>query len=294
MHYAALAPTGIKLRPWEIRLVDTHFELMMKEDPVLEAIDPDRRESTIGCGAALLYLKLALKHFGWFGRVAVFPDFNHPRRVACIYPGTCCERDAPSRLLFEAMQGSRVRAWSGDETAVTAPLLAALAGAAAGERGWLDFVQSEVSRRRVIEITLASEQNAVTADIAHDRQTELRPRSFFPFGGRRNGAGKLRLGPMREVSVPPTTLAVVKTKTDDKHGWLAAGQTMARAILQAQALDLSWAFVNQVRRPGAREALRLGVGHKGFAQVILRFGSIAGTETMHVSKPLTVSVSASC
>jgi hypothetical protein len=44
--------------------------------------------------------------------------------------------------------------------------------------------------------------------------------------------------------------------------------------LQAQALGLSWAFFNPVRRRIAREALRLGVGHKGFAQVILRFGSL--------------------
>jgi hypothetical protein len=67
-------------------------------------------------------------------------------------------------------------------------------------------------------------------------------------------------------------LAVVKTKTDDKHGWLEAGQTMARTILQAQALGLSWGFYDPVRRREAREALRLGVGHKGFAQVILQFG----------------------
>jgi len=48
--------------------------------------------------------------------------------------------------------------------------------------------------------------------------------------------------------------------------------------LQAQALGLSWAFFNPVRRRSAREALRLGVGHKGFAQVILRFGPLVADE----------------
>jgi hypothetical protein len=71
---------------------------------------------------------------------------------------------------------------------------------------------------------------------------------------------------------------VVKTKTDDKYGWLEAGQTMARTVLQAQALGLSWAFFNPVRRREAREALRVGVGHKGFAQVILRFGPLVSDE----------------
>jgi hypothetical protein len=69
-------------------------------------------------------------------------------------------------------------------------------------------------------------------------------------------------------------LAVLKTKTDDKHGWLAAGQAMARAILQAQALGLSWSFFNHaIRSRDARTELRTGIGHKGFVQAILRFGS---------------------
>jgi hypothetical protein len=77
--------------------------------------------------------------------------------------------------------------------------------------------------------------------------------------------------PCQQPAAAKIALAVVKTKTDDKHGWLEAGQTMARAILQAQALGLSWCFYDPVRRREAREALRMGVGHKGFAQVILQF-----------------------
>jgi hypothetical protein len=84
-------------------------------------------------------------------------------------------------------------------------------------------------------------------------------------------------------------LAVVKTKTDDKHGWVEAGQTMARTILQAQALGMPWAFFNPVRRRGAREALRMGVGHKGFAQVILRFGPLMDHGMTGLAAPATSS-----
>jgi len=83
-------------------------------------------------------------------------------------------------------------------------------------------------------------------------------------------------------------LAVVKTKTDDKHGWLAAGQTMARVILQAQVLGLSWSFFNQAVRPRAvREALRTGIGQKAVAQAILRFDSLTATETSQSMAPIT-------
>jgi hypothetical protein len=83
----------------------------------------------------------------------------------------------------------------------------------------------------------------------------------------------------------------VKTKTDDKHGWLEAGQTMARTVLQAQALGLSWDFFNPVRHREARAALRLGVGHKGFAQVILRFDPLV-TGEMDRAAELTTTMAA--
>jgi hypothetical protein len=39
-----------------------------------------------------------------------------------------------------------------------------------------------------------------------------------------------------------------------------------------------------VRRREAREALRVGVGHKGFAQVILRFGPLVAGEMVSVAE----------
>jgi hypothetical protein len=97
-------------------------------------------------------------------------------------------------------------------------------------------------------------------------------RLSYAFAGRDIHLWHGAVEPVRQPAVSVVTLAVLKTKTDDKHGWLEAGQTMARTVLQAQALGLPWAFFNPVRRREAREALRVGVGHKGFAQVVLRFG----------------------
>ena len=57
-------------------------------------------------------------------------------------------------------------------------------------------------------------------------------------------------------------------------------------VLEAQALGLSWAFFDPVRRRAAREALRTGVGHKGFAQVILCFGPLVADEMIQVAAPM--------
>lgn len=286
LKYAALAPTEMDWHPWEFRLADTHLELIAKDDPALEAMDPDGRELMIGCGAALHYLKLALKHFGCLGRVESFPNLDEPALVARIHFGFGRERGAQEQSLFKAMTGSRANSSPLGETPVSATMLAALSHAATGERGWLEFAQSETSRQRVGEIT-AGEQRGMNFD--HSRamptnapppgQTSRWPKPLLAFTVRRNESGSVAVQPETPPALPAATLAVVKTKTDDKHGWLAAGQTMARAVLQAQALGLSWAFFNQVRRRQAREALRLGIGHKGFAQIILRLGSLTAAET---------------
>jgi hypothetical protein len=264
LKYAALAPTESGWQPWYFRLSDTYVELMIKNSPTQEAVDPERREFMIGCGSALLHLKLALKHFGCLGRLALFPDLGQPALVARIHFGLCGGQGAQERLLFEAMTENRANVSPLGETPISEAMLEALGHAAAGERGWLDFVQSEMSWQ-VIKTTLAVGR----------RWPDLpsRPRLQFTFTNRNVHSWDKETEPIQRPGASAVTLAVVKTKTDDKHGWLEAGQTMARTLLQAQALRMSWAFFNPVRRREAREALRIGVGHKGFAQVILQFGS---------------------
>jgi hypothetical protein len=263
--YAALAPTESGWQPWYFRLADNYLELMTKNNPAQEAADPERREFMIGCGSALLYLKLALKRFGCLGRVALFPDLGQPALVARVHFGFCGERGAEEKVLFEAMPGSRANGSPLGETPISETMLAVLGHAAAGERGWLDFIQSETSWQQVQKFTPAEGQRWTNSKLSLARLS-------FAFGGRNIHLWHGAVEPVRQPAVSVVTLAVVKTKTDDKHGWLEAGQTMARTVLQAQALGLPWAFFNPVRRREAREALRVGVGHKGFAQVVLRFG----------------------
>jgi hypothetical protein len=293
LKYAALAPAAGTWQSWDFRVAEKHLELVAKDDPALAAIDPEGRELMIGCGAALLYLNLALKHFGCLGRVALFPDLGEPALVARVHFGFCRERDTQEKLLFKAMAGSRADVSPKVATPVSETMLAALSHAVAGERGWLDFVQSEMSRQHVLKITLAKDRHSTHFDRSRARpastaaggHTSRWPLPFFDFGGRDVDSWNVAVAPVRQPSVPAATLAIVKTKTDDKRGWLEAGQTMARTVLQAQSLGLSWAFFHPVRRREMREALRMRVGHKGFAQVILRFGSLTAGEMVQLTVP---------
>jgi hypothetical protein len=295
LNYAVLAPTKSNWQPWQFRVTDAHLELMVENDPALEAIDPDGRELLIGCGAALQYLKLGLKHFGCLGQVALFPDLGEPSLVARIYLGFCRERDMQEKHLFEAMDTTRAKISSWGETPVSETMLAALGRAAAGERGWLDFAQSKMSRQHVMEVSLADDEPEVsfshsparTTTAATRERTPRWPRPLFAFGGHETNSWNGEDESVDPSGISTTTLAIVKTKTDDKQGWLTAGQTMARTVLQAQALGLSWAFFNPVRRREVREELRMSVGHKGFAQVILRFGPLTDGEMIQAPVPMT-------
>jgi nucleotide-binding universal stress UspA family protein len=53
---------------------DDTVELYADRTRALPVIDPDDRELTISCGAALLHLRIALRHFGYAGAVATLPD----------------------------------------------------------------------------------------------------------------------------------------------------------------------------------------------------------------------------
>jgi hypothetical protein len=274
--YAALAPTENDWQPWKFRITDTHVELRTKTDLPMAAADPDGRELMISCGSALQYLKVALKYFGCLGQVSLFPDLGESALVATVRLGSGLERDA--KYLFEAMTAGRSRLSPAGGNPVSETMLAVLSHAAARERGWLDFAQSEMSRQQVMEMTHADGPNHATAGGQHVSRW-FHP--FLAFGDRNiDPEDPWSVTDDDEKSESAATLAVVKTKTDDKHGWLAAGQTMARTILEAEALGLAWAFFDPVRRREARAALRLGVGHKGFAQVILCFGALTAGEMM--------------
>ena len=69
-------------------------------------------------------------------------------------------------------------------------------------------------------------------------------------------------------------LAVLKTKTDDRYGWLAAGEVLAQVQLEAARLNVSsHVFCQAFRARQTRQELRNIIGRKGFAQAIVGFGS---------------------
>jgi hypothetical protein len=176
-------------------------------------------------------------------------------------------------------------------TPTSAAVLEWLGRAAARERSWLEFARCEGSEQRLKELVRAPARiRATEIQIQNEAVTRsANARWKLPrIGGGilperlvrwRQPAVSIRVqtastsAPQTFESSPPEGIyAVLKTKTDDKHGWLAAGQTLGGLLLHARSLGLSCTpFPNALHQPQLRAELRTTIGHKGFMQVIVCF-----------------------
>src|SRR5690606_33728187 len=74
LNYAVVAPSGHNTQPWLFRSIGDGVELFADRTRALPIVDPEDRELTISCGAALCQLRLAIAHFGFADVVELFPD----------------------------------------------------------------------------------------------------------------------------------------------------------------------------------------------------------------------------
>ena len=278
MKCAGMAVAMDEWQPWQFRLDDTHVELSADAGTVSEMVDPDGREFMIRCGEALFHLKLALKRFGCLGQVELFPDFDQAGLVARIHCGSSPDGGAREVALFEAMVRDQNPFTSWNEAPVSESMFELFEGAMAGEKAWLEFSQCTSSRNRLLEfaewgVKTPPAGNQPETLMGHSRMAQW-TRPLLTFIVRGNEAESLTVEPAGRRAEQMAALAVIKTKTDDKHGWLATGQAMARVRLQARVSEIaSHVFDQAFRSRYVREELRTSIGHKGFAQAIIGFGS---------------------
>ena len=70
--YAILAPSGHNTQPWLFRIRNGVLALRADRTRALPVVDPDDRELTISCGAALFNLRAAARGLGRYWRWSSF------------------------------------------------------------------------------------------------------------------------------------------------------------------------------------------------------------------------------
>src|SRR5215469_13463344 len=298
LHYAVLAPSGHNTQPWLFKIDGDTVELYADRSRALPVVDPDDRELTISCGAALLNLRMALRHFGYTGAVAPLPDPDDPDLLARVRLGKSGVASAGEHELFQAITLRHTNRQAFEQREVPAPVLVALQEMAHAEGTWFYVVQGEYDRSAVANLVALADRMQ-WADphfrrelVAWTRSNRSQRRDGIPGYALSLGDLASYVGPVLartfdvgngqaakdcQLAAGSPVLVVLGTDVDTAYDWLLTGQALERILLYARSQGIWASFLNQpIEVPQIRLMVHNLIERVGFPQVLLRMGY--GTE----------------
>jgi hypothetical protein len=308
---AGRAPSLHNTQPWRFRLREDCIELLADPERMLRTVDPDGRELTISCGAALFGLRLGLRRIGRLAVVELQPDPAQPWLLARVWSAGHAARTRAEADLIAAVPHRHTHRGRFSPGEVPGRLLAAMVTDAAVEGCELALVSDTRAITRLGRLVRAAAQQQAEPDITAELARWVRPvgsqaRDGVPATARlasgtgtRQGAGTDE-GAGREVALPgsaatvprrlpgrdfglpgteepgaepPSATAVLLTAADTAADWLHAGQALDRVLLRAAG---RWVFADlqsqPLESPRHRLAVRTLLGGHGYPQMVLQFG----------------------
>ncbi len=300
---ALRAPSSHNSQPWRFRAHGSSIELLADRTRALPVVDPDQRELTISCGAALFHLRLALRARGFDVDVEYLPHDPERDLLARLHvrrPGRVpSESEVALHRAIPARHSSR-----SPYLDVTVPdeLVERLRLDAEAEGAWLVPLASESQRIRLVALVMEADHlqwsnpafRRELAEWMRPNDSDARDGVFgyavgvdnveshlMAMATRLLDRGSRQAVLDRDLLEATPLLAVLGTTGDDRRDWIRAGEALDRVLLRAQSEDLRAAFVNQaVEASEQRARVRELTGHAGFPQIILRLGyGLAGQPT---------------
>ncbi|MFH8800813.1 Acg family FMN-binding oxidoreductase [Streptomyces sp. NPDC017936] len=292
---AAAAPSMHNAQPWRFRYLrhSRTFELRADFARTMPHADPETRALHLGCGAALLNLRVAVLHEGWHPETALVPDLADRAHLASVRLTDRAGGDPDLTALYPAVHRRRSSRYPFEEREIPADVREALDAAAHAEGATLTFPASW-HLREVLEIFQEAEARNLTdrggdqdlarwtegAALSVDATGEGVPE--YAFGPRKRGGeapvrdftGSRHLAGRDSADFERTPqLALVSTAHDHPRDWLRAGQAMERVLLLATLQGLATSFATQpLEWPDLRWPLRDPATGTGHPQVVLRLG----------------------
>ncbi|GAB2926991.1 nitroreductase [Streptomyces mayteni] len=279
---ATAAPSLHNAQPWRFRYLSESgvVEVRAALDHVLPHSDPHGRALHMGCGAALLNLRVAAAHAGILADTALLPDRYDPRLLATV----TLSREAAGEAegdgggageaelgdLYDEIRRRRTsRLPFGDER-VPDPVRASLRDAAEREGAQLHFPSSWHTETVLDLIHDAEGRDQVDPG----RSAELSQWTETPPG--HDFVGRpIPAEPHSTVVEHEETpqLALLGTAEDRPADWVRAGQAMERVLLLATGEGLSTALSSEaVEWSDLRWTVRDPLSAMGQVHVVLRFG----------------------
>jgi len=286
---ATRAPSVHNTQPWRFTVTAKDVQLHADRRRQLAMIDPEGRELTISCGAALLNMRVAAAALGRPLHVEALPDVTDPLHLATARFGRREEAPLTDAALADAIERRHSHRRGFGPGRIPADVIAALQQQAEREGAsliHLDAHQQRAAARltRVADAFFASDP-AYRRELRHwvsslsEAADGVSATAFGTQPARRGGP------PLRDFTLAMPWLErapeffadedwfVVVTHDDERLAWLAAGQAVERVLLHATLAGLGASFMTQALEvPVIRAQLAVCAGTAGAVQVLLRVG----------------------
>ncbi len=292
LRYATLAPNGHNTQPWRFQVSDRQISILPDPARRTPVVDPDDHHILVSLGAAAENLALAGAARGRGGTVRFDPAADGA--VVFAFGGG----SAPEPDLFDAMARRQSTRADYDGRAVSPETLRALAKAAETPGVDLVLITDRPGMERARDLVVAG-NSVQLGDPAFLRELKswirYSPRQALTTGDGLFAAASGNpvlpdwLGPsLFSLALRADTdndryarqirsssgLAVFVSQQEDRAHWVSAGRACQRFALQATALGLKVAFLNQpVEVAKLRPELAALVGLPGRRpDLVMRFG----------------------
>lgn len=292
IRYATLAANSHNTQPWRFKVTDGGIEILPDMTRHLTAVDPDNHHLfvSLGCAAENLALAAAMRERGGTLSFAGENGGSVSFRFA--------NEATAEPVLFDAIPKRQSTRSLYNGRAVSAVDLATLTKAAAVPGVDLVLITDRAQMTQVRDLVIAG-NSAQMADVAFMRELKswlrFNPRQALKTGDGLFSAttgnpvvpawvGSLMLDLVFKAASEndkyaaqinsSAGIAVFVAQKDDAEHWVLAGRACQRFGLQATALGLKHAFINQpVEVPGLRPELAALIGLPGRRpDIVMRFG----------------------
>ncbi len=295
---AVLAPSSHNTQPWQFVVRGGALELHADRTRALPVNDPEDRELTISCAAALMNLRAGAAAAGLVAGVEIEPDpaSDLLAMVRCA-PG---ESDGELARLAGAIDLRHTAREPFAARPLDVALLGRLTNAAGAEGAALRWVDGRQTREQIADL-VAEGDRIQFADRRWRRELAAwmhpaRADDGLPverFGGAvrfvvsRFNVGGSTAGKDEVFALHAPALGVLSTPGDERGDWMAAGQALQRLLLTAAAEGVQVGYLNQPCQVAAlRPRLRELAGGEGEPQLVLRLGHPLGEPPAHRRRPV--------
>lgn len=294
LSYATLAPSHYNIQPWNFSIVDGGINLYLDPARIANIVDPNSREVTISCGAAIDSIQVAARHFG-FATEVKYADALEDGLIAQIILKQRIAPTSQDNLLFKAIKRRQTnRRWF-DDSLVPEKITNRCLKQTQELAVQVTFFEDLQIRSQFASLTeIAVKQQFSQPWYRQELSSWLRPSfkkgtdgmpSFGFFSKHRptplagsllkflNTGKQVALLNKQKIIDGSPTLCVISTENDNASAWLDSGRAMSSVLLTLATAGLSASFMNQaIQLPHLRPQVAGVFNSLASPQLVLRVG----------------------